>query len=473
MLESFVITLREGIEAALVVAATLAYLRRTGRADLNRAVGWGIAAAAAVSLAGALALRMARIDPENEALEGALRLVAALFVLSLVAWIVWQQRRQAAGMEERLRRASASPRQALAFFLFTFVMVGREGIEAVLLLLPAGMLTSRSMMATAGAAAGLVVAVLFGVFFVRGSRRVNLRLFFRVTSVALVLLAAQLLVGAYHEFAEAGILPASPGSMAVVGPLVRHNALFLALVLLVPFWAIAAGAMKKPIELPAADPAQRRLALAAARSERLGVAALGVVSGIAVVALLVHWMYSSRTVELSPPVLLAARDGSVRVPLAEVEDGNLHRYAVDVDGVLVRFLVMKRENEPPAVALDACEICGSFGYYQEGPHVICRNCVAEINPLSIGQEGGCNPIPLREPEARLEGGAVAVSLDRLKKERARFEGGTIHLGCPVCGMKFQPAEGGRLVERGGRAWRLCRMPGCEEAVREDPEKYLK
>jgi len=90
-------------------------------------------------------------------------------------------------------------------------------------------------------------------------------------------------------------------------------------------------------------------------------------------------------------------------------DTNLHFYTADVDRTTIRFMVIHRSNDY-AVALDACQICGAKGYKQEGQNVICRNCGAVIYIPSIGEKGGCNPIPVK---SRIEGGEVVVDLTDL------------------------------------------------------------
>ncbi len=99
--------------------------------------------------------------------------------------------------------------------------------------------------------------------------------------------------------------------------------------------------------------------------------------------------------------MLTAQNGEVRVPLSDLTDSSLHFYAADVNGTTIRFLIIHRTNGDYATALDACEICGRQGYRQEGQNVVCRNCGASIYIPSIGQPGGCNPVPVK---SHVEGG---------------------------------------------------------------------
>jgi len=98
-------------------------------------------------------------------------------------------------------------------------------------------------------------------------------------------------------------------------------------------------------------------------------------------------------------------NAAVRIPVAAVSDGNLHRFVIDDQGVHVRFIVIAKPDHTLAVALDACAICGTQGYYQKGHEVICRNCASNILISSIGTGGGCNPRPLK---SHIEGDTLVI-----------------------------------------------------------------
>jgi uncharacterized membrane protein len=105
----------------------------------------------------------------------------------------------------------------------------------------------------------------------------------------------------------------------------------------------------------------------------------------------------------SKPVVF--ENAAVHIPVADVSDGDLHRFVINDQGVHVRFIVVAKPDHTLAVAYDACEICGTQGYYQKGHEVICRNCGSEIVISSIGAHGGCNPIPL---ESHIENGTLVI-----------------------------------------------------------------
>ena len=97
--------------------------------------------------------------------------------------------------------------------------------------------------------------------------------------------------------------------------------------------------------------------------------------------------------------------------MASVSDGNLHRFELQDDGVSVRFIVIQKADRTLATAFDACQICGTQGYYQKGPEVICRNCGSDIVISTIGTKGGCNPIPL---DSHVDGATLVIDADALE-----------------------------------------------------------
>jgi high-affinity iron transporter len=207
MLQAFVVTLREGLEAFLIVAISLAYLRKTGRRTLIPAVHWGIGASIVLSIAAGLLLAQAA----NQALwEGVLTLVAAVLVASLTVHMWRVGRHMKRNIEGRLEASSV--RQGAAAFMgifgFTVVMITREGMETALLM-NALLFTVRSAEILSGAIAGTLIAAFIAWLWSRYGHRVNLARFFQVTAIFLLVFVVQLVVYAFHELMEANIFPNS------------------------------------------------------------------------------------------------------------------------------------------------------------------------------------------------------------------------------------------------------------------------
>jgi high-affinity iron transporter len=207
MLQAFVITLREGLEAFLIVAISLAYLRKSGRHELVPAVRLGIAVAIALSIGAAYLFQRA----SNQALwEGLLAIAAALSVASLTIHMWRTAKRIKRDIEGHLHSSTlkTGPAAFLGVFGFTLLMISREGMETALLM-GTLLFQVKSLNVIAGAAAGTLVAALVASLWSRYGHRVNLALFFQVTAVFLLVFVAQLLIYGFHELTEANIFPYS------------------------------------------------------------------------------------------------------------------------------------------------------------------------------------------------------------------------------------------------------------------------
>jgi high-affinity iron transporter len=206
-LQAFIITLREGLEAFLIVAISIAYLRKTGRGVLVPAIHWGIAASIALSIGAGLVLAKAR----NQSLwEGILAIAAAFLVASLTVHMWRAGRHMKQDIEGKLA-ASSGKIGAGAFwgvFSFTLLMITREGMETAMLM-NALLFQVKAMNIAAGAFAGTVVAAFIAFLWSRYGHRVNLARFFQVTAIFLLVFVVQLLIYGFHELAEANVLPNS------------------------------------------------------------------------------------------------------------------------------------------------------------------------------------------------------------------------------------------------------------------------
>jgi high-affinity iron transporter len=207
MLQAFVITLREGLEAFLIVAISLAYLRKTGRRELIPAIHWGIAASIALSIGAGLLLAKAR----NQSFwEGVLGITAAFLVASLTVHMWRAGRHMKKDIEGKLAASSVKvgPAAFWGVFLFTLLMITREGMETAMLM-NALIFQVQALNIIAGALGGTALAGFVAFLWSRYGHRVNLARFFQVTAVFLLVFVVQLFIYGFHELAEARVLPNS------------------------------------------------------------------------------------------------------------------------------------------------------------------------------------------------------------------------------------------------------------------------
>ena len=203
MLNALIIVFREGFEAFLTVAIIFAYLRKTGRDWLRPAVYWGIA----VSLIASFALGWVLQSVNQPLWEGVLGLVAAVLVASFVIHMWRTAPKMKKQMEATLERHSTRKSRVLAVaavFGFTVLMVTREGMETALMLIQV-----RQAHFWAGCALGVAAAATMSWAWAHFGHRINVKRFFQVTGLFLLLFTVQIVFYSIHEFSEAELLPHS------------------------------------------------------------------------------------------------------------------------------------------------------------------------------------------------------------------------------------------------------------------------
>jgi high-affinity iron transporter len=208
MIAALLITLREGLEAALIVGIVLGVLRKLGHIDRSKPVWIGVAVAVAVSLVVGLALNVLGVAFDGrgeEIFEGAAMLLAAGVLTWMIFWMQRQGRNVQAELESDVRQA-VTVGSTWALFSLAFVAVLREGIETALFLTAAAF-SATPVETLIGGALGLAIAVVLGWLMFAVGRRLDVRAFFRVTSILLILFAAGLLAHGVRELQEAALLP--------------------------------------------------------------------------------------------------------------------------------------------------------------------------------------------------------------------------------------------------------------------------
>ena len=224
MLASFLITLREGLEAALIVGIVLGVLRKLGRMERSRSVWAGVLVAVVVSVIVGLALNALGVAFEGrgeEIFEGVAMLLAAGVLTWMIFWMQQQGRNIQAELESDVRQA-VSLGSGWALFSLAFVAVLREGIETVLFLTAAAF-SATPTETLIGGALGLSIAVVLGWLTFAAGKRLNVRVFFRVTSILLIFFAAGLLAYGVHELQEAALLPIFIEHVWDINPILDEN----------------------------------------------------------------------------------------------------------------------------------------------------------------------------------------------------------------------------------------------------------
>jgi high-affinity iron transporter len=220
MLPSFLLTLREGLEAALIIGILFGALRKMNRSDLGGSVWAGVGVAFVVSVSAAVLMDLAGMEFEGKSeaiFEGIAMLLAAVLLTWMILWMQRQTRGMKASLEAKIRQA-VSNKGSWALFLVAFLAVVREGLELGLYLLAARYATNVTD-TLVGTGLGLVFAAVLGWMLYVSSHRLSLKRFFQITNILLLIFAAGLVGQGISALIEAGWIP------SIIAPIWNLNAI--------------------------------------------------------------------------------------------------------------------------------------------------------------------------------------------------------------------------------------------------------
>ncbi|MBI1803955.1 MAG: DUF2318 domain-containing protein [Ignavibacteriae bacterium] len=424
MIESLIIALREGIEIALVIGILIVYLKKVQQTRLIRSVYIGLVLSLLASIGGAIIIQ--RLSFDQEKLEGYIMLIAVVFVISMIVWMWVTAKKIRLEIEKKVGsiiESQSSWQAHLSLMSFTFLMIVREGIETVIFLQAIAFSTG-AWWSMFGTIIGLACATVFALLFIRGSVRIDIGRFLKVTALTLLIFTFQLTINAIHEFYEHGVLPASPKMMGILGPIVQNNILFIIAIVSIPALMLVIPGQRAK-QGTATSQGQRRWQLSAGFASLVVILFLGVGDIFS----------SNQEMNLSSQLLVVPESGVLRISLDQVSDNNLHRYAIHDDSLEIRFFVLRTGLSTFATAFDACYACYSYGkYYLKNGQLICSLCDApsplrKLSPAMLedqpdennsgSMEGnGCAPIYL---PSRIHNGSIEVKLSDLRHQRKYFE----------------------------------------------------
>ncbi|OGY43131.1 MAG: hypothetical protein A2731_03550 [Candidatus Buchananbacteria bacterium RIFCSPHIGHO2_01_FULL_39_8] len=206
MIPSFIITFRETLEAALIVGVILSYLFKIRQIKYNNIVYVGIGSAIVASIIGAIIfnnLAGGFTGRAEEIFEGVTMLVGAVLLTTMIIWMM-KQKQMMVKLEDKVATEIGEAHK-FGIFSLVFIAVLREGVETVIFLEAANFVSSGNNLV--GALAGIIAAIFVGYLMFVAARRINIKKFFNVTSILLILFAAGLIAHGIHEFEEAGVIP--------------------------------------------------------------------------------------------------------------------------------------------------------------------------------------------------------------------------------------------------------------------------
>ncbi|MHB1126710.1 MAG: Fe-S-containing protein [Bacillota bacterium] len=418
MLQSLVLTLRPGMEAALTVALLLGYLHILDRTELLSWAKRGITAALVLSVAVAFFLQR---FGGREPYEGTVMLFATISCILLLAWMLMNNRRQV--QNEHQATGAAGFLWGLAILL----VVLTRGVDIALfptnIFVPsAGYLNTELILKISGGVIGLLLAVVWGTTLSNTVKRATMPgILYLVTGVLLIHILRQTVV-VVQILVVNGVLPMNDLLLEIIIPLINKDAWLSGALIALGSLAIlitAFEARKRSTTQKAANPAQLRKLTARKLADMRWLKSSTVLLLLAVFLMLTGYVAANRKVELSPAVPVSVQDANISIPMDSVNDGQLHRFGyTTARGTTVRLIIIQKGGSAYGIGLDACEICGNAGYYQRGKSVVCTNCDVIINKATIGFKGGCNPVPLIY---EMHSGNFVIAEEDLEKEAVRFE----------------------------------------------------
>ncbi|MDR2089623.1 MAG: Fe-S-containing protein [Clostridiales Family XIII bacterium] len=271
-----------------------------------------------------------------------------------------------------------------------------------------------------GYLAGLLIALLTASALFGTRRGIPGRLLRAVLTACLLINLADQISTVVQFLLARRIIPMSKGVFEFVKVTVNYENWFLYLILLItlplPF-LLWAGHTR-----PCGDwenPAQYRKLKAVARGIRRRSALILLCYILSAVNLTAVKAYDQREVTLSPAEPMHIAGAHIAIPIENIDDGHLHRFAyTGSEGIEVRFIVIKKNESAWGVGLDACDICGATGYYEREDEVVCKLCDVVMNKATIGFKGGCNPVPLAYG---ISDGSLIVQTQDLENAQRRFK----------------------------------------------------
>jgi uncharacterized membrane protein len=271
-----------------------------------------------------------------------------------------------------------------------------------------------------GYLAGLLIVVLSALALYRAGTGLSFKLIRILATAGLAINMVNQLAAIVQPLLARRIIPMQKWLFEILKPIINHNDWFLyALMALTLVFPIIMWIKSLRTKQTYQNPAQRRKIRATSRRQRRWCAVVLVGYILSILCLTVVKTYDQREIVLSPAEPMNIVGGEIVIPLENVNDEHLHRFAhITSDGTEIRFIVIKKNEVAYGVGLDACDICGPTGYYERDDEVICKLCDVVMNKSTIGFKGGCNPVPLTYT---VSGGNMVIQIQHLENEKKRFE----------------------------------------------------
>lgn len=401
MLSSIASILNSTLEIALVIVIVLISLYKSYLKGLRSALGLGIIGA---FISAILIIYRVNYFGDREIFEGYLSFISSISAVLFLLWSWFNIRKTKE--ESNLEYKKGTILKGLFVFIISWVLVLGKTIDVILypntiFVMANNFLNTDLILKISGAIIGLLLALIFGITMLRTEKRITRKVFLTFSiAIFSVMIFRQLIMVLQILFAT-GILPLTSWALNIIAPLINSYYpmfFYLLIGMVVILWGQISHKIKNtpPDFSTAKNPAMKRKILAGFNREKRWVMAVGITVFFVIVILGSNLALANRGNKIEPPTPVTAQNGLINIELEKVNDGKLHRFSyLTSNNIETRFIIIKKGDNLYGTGLDACDICGKAGYFQNGKEVFCKNCNVAINIPTIGFPGGCNPIPLK------------------------------------------------------------------------------
>ncbi|SJZ49029.1 DUF2318 domain-containing protein [Selenihalanaerobacter shriftii] len=426
MLETLIFTLKDGIELVLLSWILFGFIYKIRQKRLNL-FGYG-ALILALPFSILLAYSLVNLTIEKE-IETFFAFSGFILTLLMTIWIWWQSfsyNKSLVQQEKKIIRKSSLLSKVLVSLFILYLGIK---FETKLILFPK-QIKINSMLSTTfntelllkycGGIIGIGLALSFGFILIKAHKKMNFKQSRNLVAVLYLVSLIRLAILGLYGLMLKGVISVTPEFISLLAPFYNNINKFFYIFLAVITVGLTIIAFKKEDRTldKNLNPAQQRNVKAQIRNKDRWIRA-SVVAVIFFIALLgLNYFYANGTVQLVPAIALEPEADEFVIAKKDLADGKLHRYSYETkQGTIIKFFLIKKAKDAYGVVHDACEICGSAGYYQKDDQVICANCDVVMNKLTIGFPGGCNPIPMKYKSDKQR---IKIKVNELLKREGLF-----------------------------------------------------
>jgi len=404
MLGILSLTLKDGLELVILSGVLFGFIYKTKQKRLNL-FGYG-ALVVALPFSALLSYSLLNLTIEKE-IETFFAFSGFIMTLLMIIWVWWQSfsyNKSLNQQGEKLIRESSILSKILVSLFILYLGVK---FETKLILFPKE-ITVNSMLSTGfnteillkycGGIIGIILAFSFGIILIKAHKKMNLKQSKNLTSIVYLVSLIRLIILGLYGLMLKGVISATPEFISALAPFYNNVNRFFYIFLAVITVGLTIIAFKREDRnlSEGLNPAQLRKIKAHIRNKNRWIRASVGIMVFFIALLTLNYVYANQTVQLTPAVAIEPANGEFTIEKNELVDEKLHRYSYQTkQGTIIEFFLIKKAEDAYGVVYDACEICGTAGYFQKDDQVICKNCNVVMNKLTIGFPGGCNPIPLK------------------------------------------------------------------------------